>query len=63
MSHDQYEMAIKKQNVRPMDFTGRPMKGLVYVNSNGYKSDKDLKKWVQMSYKHAESVDKNKNKV
>jgi TfoX/Sxy family transcriptional regulator of competence genes len=58
MSHEQCEDALKKKNVRPMDFTGRPMKGFVYVNSKGSKSDKDLKRWIELSYKHAEFVDK-----
>ena len=60
ISHDQYESALKKSNVRPMDFTGRPMKGFVYVNSKGCKSDEDIKKWVQLSLSHAKSVKINK---
>ena len=52
MSHNQWEDALKDPNVRPMDFTGRPMKGFVYVNQKGCKSDKDLKKWVQLSMDH-----------
>ena len=58
ISHDEYESAIKKLNVRPMDFTGRPMKGFVYVNQSGSKSDKDLKKWVNLSLNHAKSIAK-----
>ena len=52
ISHDKYEDALKKPNVRPMDFTGRPMKGFIYVNSNGCKSDKNIRKWVKLSYNH-----------
>ena len=29
---------LKKPHVRPMDFTGRPMKGFVYVEPGGSKS-------------------------
>jgi hypothetical protein len=29
-----------------MDFTGRPMKGFVYVVPEGYESDADLARWV-----------------
>ena len=61
ISHDEYENAIKKLNVRPMDFTGRPMKGFVYVNQKGCKCDKDLKKWIELSYKYSKSIKKNKN--
>lgn len=42
------EMAVflKKPGVRPMDFTGRPMKGFLYIGSAGYKTDAALKGWV-----------------
>ena len=53
MSHEQWEEALKKPNVRPMDFTGRPMKGFVYVNQKGCKSEKNLKKWIDLSLNHA----------
>ena len=53
IGHEQCEDALKKPNVRPMDFTGRPMNGFVFVNQNGCKPDKDLKQWVQLSFKHA----------
>ena len=44
---DQYENCLKEKYVTEMNFTGKPMKGLVYVNSNGYESDEDLSKWLQ----------------
>ena len=59
MSHEQWEDSLKKPSVRPMDFTGRPMKGFVYVNQKGCKSGKDLKKWVDLSLTHAKSIKKN----
>ena len=58
ISHGEYEGALKKPNVRPMDFTGRPMKGFIYVNQNGCKSDKDIRKWIELSYNHAASLKK-----
>jgi TfoX/Sxy family transcriptional regulator of competence genes len=58
MSHEQCDDALKKPNVRPMDFTGRPMRGFVYVNKKGYKSDKDLKKWIQLSLDYIKTVKK-----
>ena len=42
-----------------MDFTGKPMKSFVYVNQKGYKSDKELKKWIDLSLTHAKSIKKN----
>ena len=59
ISNDEYESAIKKPNVRPMNFTGRPMKGFVYVNQKGCKSERDLKKWIDLSLTHAKFMKKN----
>lgn len=42
----QYEAALKLPHVRPMDFTGKPMKGYVYVEPGGYKSGEELKEWI-----------------
>ena len=55
MSIDACEDALKKKNVRPMDFTGRPMKNFVYVKQC---SDADLKKWIDKSYAYASSLKK-----
>ena len=38
---------LNEPNVRPMDFTGRPMKGFLYVSSAAYKTDKQLSAWVE----------------
>ena len=55
MSPEQCQDSLKKPNVRPMDFTGKPMKGFVYVNQRGCKSDKNLKKWIELSLNYAKS--------
>ena len=44
---DGYERALAQPHARPMDFTGRPMTGMVYVDPAGYKTDAALAKWVQ----------------
>ncbi len=33
-------------HVRPMDFTGKPMKGYVYVGVEGIESDAALEAWI-----------------
>jgi len=43
---ERYEKALSQPHARPMDFTGRPLKGFVFVGPNGYKTDKALAKWV-----------------
>ena len=39
--------ALNVPHVRQMDFTGRPMKGYVYVDEPGLREDRNLKAWVQ----------------
>lgn len=35
-------------NVRPMDFTGRPMKGFVFVDAQGFQRDSALRGWLEL---------------
>jgi TfoX/Sxy family transcriptional regulator of competence genes len=49
-AHDE---AIAKRHARPMDFTGRPMKGFVFVGVKGIESDRDLRDSVERSVAHA----------
>lgn len=44
----EYADALKRPHVREMDFTGKPMKGYVYVDPAGIESDSDLGKWVEL---------------
>ena len=44
---DRCEEALAQPHARPMDFTGRPLAGMVYVEPAGYKTDVALAKWVQ----------------
>ncbi|MEZ5042032.1 MAG: TfoX/Sxy family protein [Saprospiraceae bacterium] len=45
---DVYETAIEKPGCRPMDFTGRPMKGYVFVEPASVDMEEDLNHWVQL---------------
>jgi TfoX N-terminal domain len=47
ISPEVYEAVLGTADCIPMDFTGRVMKGYVFVLENGYKSKKDLSKWLQ----------------
>lgn len=46
---EQHEKALALPAARPMDFTGRPMKGFVYIGPTGWQRDATLKKCVEMS--------------
>jgi TfoX/Sxy family transcriptional regulator of competence genes len=41
-----YEAALSRPHARPMDFTGRPMKGMVYIEPEGFASPGELKAWI-----------------
>lgn len=43
----EYEKALKEKGVGKMDFTGRPMKGFVFIGSKAIDSDEDLKYWLR----------------
>jgi TfoX/Sxy family transcriptional regulator of competence genes len=43
---DQYEESLVHPHARPMDFTGKPMRGMVYVATEGIASDDGLSEWV-----------------
>ena len=45
---DAHPQALTRPHVRPMDFSGRPMKGYVYVDPPGYLEDDALAEWVQL---------------
>ncbi len=42
----EYERALSKAHVRPMDFTGRPLKGMVYVAQSGLRTETALRHWI-----------------
>lgn len=43
-----HEIAIEKTGCRTMDFTKRPMKGYVMVDSTGMKSKKEFDYWINL---------------
>ncbi|MCA9688131.1 MAG: TfoX/Sxy family protein [Myxococcales bacterium] len=43
---DGQDDALAQPHARPMDFTGRPMKGMIYVEAAGLRTDAALGAWV-----------------
>ena len=41
-----YEHALAEPHARPMDFTGRPMTGMVFVAPAGLATDAALARWI-----------------
>jgi len=51
-----YPAALSKPHVREMDFTGRPMKGYVFVEDEGLASDDALAGWVNQCLEFVASL-------
>jgi TfoX/Sxy family transcriptional regulator of competence genes len=49
LSASDYEVALKRPHARPMDFTGRPMRGFVYVAPEGIKNKRQLQAWIDLA--------------
>jgi len=43
-----YEKALKKKGCKEMNFTGKPMKGYVFIDADGTDMDADLEYWLQL---------------
>jgi len=44
-----YEEALEKEGCTPMDFTGKVMKGYVFVDAAVLNTNKKLEYWVQLA--------------
>ena len=51
-----YETALSRPHAKAMDITGRPMKGMVYVEPAGFASSRDLKTWIERAMEFALSL-------
>ena len=56
VGRDSYEAALHEPHVREMDFTGRPLRGFIYVAVGGLHSHGDLRAWVERGARYAESL-------
>ncbi len=48
--------ALTKPHTRFMDFTGKPMKSMVYVEPAGLTSEEDLRGWVQRAVAYVSTL-------
>ena len=53
---EQYAAALAKPHARAMEFTGRPMTGMVFVDPCGIADDDALADWVKMGVRFAGSL-------
>ncbi len=48
LGEEAYVEAVTKEDVIPMEFTGKPMKGYVFVTESGHNTTKALTYWLQL---------------
>jgi len=48
--------ALVEEHTRPMDFTGKPIKSMVYVDPDGIESEVALKAWVERAVDFAHTL-------
>lgn len=53
---EQYEEALSLPHARKMDFTGRPLRGFIYVAEEGIESDAALESWINRALTFVHSL-------
>ena len=51
-----YEGALKLAHAEPMDFTGRSMRGFVYVAPEGAKTARQIQAWVRRGLEFVQTL-------
>lgn len=59
---DAMQSSLKRKVCKPMDITGRPLKGFVFVDREGFDLEKDLEYWVQLCIHHNPFAQRSKRK-
>ena len=59
---DNYEECLAQRHAVEMDFTGKAMKGMVYVNPEGLEDDSELESWVGICESFVKSLPPKKGK-
>ena len=59
---ERHQEALALPHARPMDFTGRPLAGMVYVGGEGVRTEGALRKWVRMGVRFTATLPPKKKK-
>ena len=55
---EKYKGALGLSHTRPMDFTGRPTTGFIFVDPEGWSNDTVLRKWLGMGVDYVSTIPK-----
>ena len=53
VASEKIEQILRMEHVRPMDFTGKPMKEFIFVSEGGYQTEEQLQHWIALGLEHA----------
>lgn len=56
IGEEAYLQEIQNPDCLPMDFTGRPMKGFIYITPDGFDTEDQLEKWVDLAVNFNASI-------
>jgi TfoX/Sxy family transcriptional regulator of competence genes len=56
LGEDGADAALDEPGARPMDFTGRPMKGYAFVGPAGTATDDAVRSWVERTLAFADTL-------
>ena len=48
IDHEVYDKMVEMPGCRPMDFTGKSMRGYVFVSAEGMKTKKQFDQWITL---------------
>jgi TfoX N-terminal domain len=57
---DAHEKLISKKGCKEMDFTGKPMKGFLFIYPEGFDKEADLDFWIRQALEFNENAKKPK---
>lgn len=60
---EKYEAVIEKDGVKPMDFTGKIMKGYVFVDNDALNTKKKLEYWMDLALEYNKIAKASKKKI
>lgn len=56
LGEDAAATALERPHTRPMDFTGRALKSMIYVDARGLDSDESLQGWIESALKYVDNL-------
>lgn len=56
LGEDGADSALDEPHVRPMDFTGKPMRTMVFVEPAGVDSEQALKRWIERAVTYVRTL-------